>query len=575
VRALLLLIAIGCTKGPVEVSVIDASPADATTNDASTNDAGTNDAGTNDMGTIDSGTIDADIIDADIIDAEPIDADILDGDLADADPQDSAPVDTGDEDTGAEDTGTPDTGTPDTGNGDAGMLGNFGANGFVLGPSPGFAGGNRDVLGGVTVASNNGVIAAGSSVDGAGNRRLLIVRYDAAGNLDTSFDGDGFVLGAGTDDHLRHVAIDAQSRIVVAGERGDGAGQTRSLLARYSSTGQLDTTFGNNGFVVGRGIAQFEVPFSGFTAAPHEHFAKIGLDSMGRIVAGGVASETNQDWFYRTLVARFTASGVLDTAFSGDGFAIGDGSNNNWYTGPQDELFSMALAGDAPRAVGWASNPDYSEERTMLIAFNTAGVLDPNFNAAGTPGYFMGGLTSWAGGGKQVSTDVVVDAQDRIVTTGFSFDANNVPFVYVERYFSGGTRDANFGAGGYALARPSATGSAAEYPTGIAIDGQGRIVVVGGTDDGGNGGRDRAFVYRYTSNGVLDASFNPTGVPIAGAIESWTNGSSEFAGGTDDTFNDVAATINDRIYSVGTSNGRALIVRYRDDGCLDTAGCSN
>jgi uncharacterized delta-60 repeat protein len=459
---------------------------------------------------------------------------------------------------------------------DAGMLGDFGAAGFVLGPAAGFAGGGGDQLFGVAVDSSQRVIAVGSCLDLNGGRHALLVRHDSTGALDPSFDGDGFIVDPSLGDQLRHVAIDPQSRIVVAGERADAEGRTWTLLARYLEDGRLDASFGSGGFVIGRGAAQSDAPFSGYTAFPDELFRKVHLDSAGRIVAAGVASETNQDWFYRTLVARFTSAGALDAAFGGSGFAVGDGSGGNWYTGPHDELFSFALTdSDEVRAVGWTADPTYAVERTLLAAFTSAGVLSSSFNQGATPGFYMGDVNAWAGGTKQVSTDVAVDPQGNVITTGFSFDANNVIFAYVERYLAGGARDAAFGAGGFVLARPSATGSAAEYPFAVAIDGQGRIVVGGFTDDGGTGGIDRAFLYRYTAAGQLDTSFNPTGAPIAGAIESWTGGVSELAGGTEDAFNDIAVAAGDRIYAVGTSNGRTVVARYREDGCLDAAGCAN
>jgi uncharacterized delta-60 repeat protein len=587
--------------GPVEVDVLDAAVADATGADVlakdARDDAGDPDAADPDAADPDAADPDAadpDAADPDAADPDAADPDAADPDAADpdaADPDaadpDAADPDAADPDAADPDAAEPDAAPGDTGVNDAGVLGPFGANGFVLGPSPGFAGGNLDELRGVAVDGNQRVVGVGSTRAANGSRRALIVRYDPSGALDPTFATDGamvgvndgaiatFLGGAASDDELMDVVIDAAGRIVVSGRAGDGQGRHSTLLARYLSNGQIDSSFGSGGFVIGQGT--MNLPFSGFTLFPDERFARVDIDSMGRIAAGGAAAELMQDFFYRTLAARFTSAGVLDTTFSQDGFVVGDAAGTNWFTGVWDELFSMDITtGDELLGSGWAADPTFTDERTLLVRYTTQGVLSPAFNAAATPGFILSAPGSAAGGTKQVSTCVATDAAGRIVTSGFSFDANNVVFVFVQRNAGSGPIDNAFGSGGTVVAQPSATGSAAEYPYGMAIDSMGRIVVVGSTDDAGTGGRDRAIVYRFTGAGALDGAFNPTGIPAAGAIETWTGGVSELAGGTDDAFNDVAIGAGDRIYAAGTSGGRSVIVRYQSDGCLDRLGpCAN
>jgi uncharacterized delta-60 repeat protein len=94
----------------------------------------------------------------------------------------------------------------------------------------------------------------------AGTRRLgderwiTLMRFDAVGTLDQGFSGPGgkstsfttAVLGIDDDPFnrldARSVAIDAGGRIVVAGAAGDDAG-----VERYLPTGELDSTFGEEG----------------------------------------------------------------------------------------------------------------------------------------------------------------------------------------------------------------------------------------------------------------------------------------------------------------------------------------
>src|SRR5688572_10449017 len=61
----------------------------------------------------------------------------------------------------------------------------------------------------------------------------------AAGELDTSFDGDGKVVTAlGSGDTGRGVAMQADGKVVVAGDSGGDF-----ALARYNDDGSLDTSF--------------------------------------------------------------------------------------------------------------------------------------------------------------------------------------------------------------------------------------------------------------------------------------------------------------------------------------------
>src|SRR5688572_33169243 len=75
-------------------------------------------------------------------------------------------------------------------------------------------------------------------------RRLLA----AAGDLDTSFSGDGIVIAP--DDRTARTAVDAavqtDGKLVVAGAAGDFVrGPVRLMVARYNTNGTPDTTFGN------------------------------------------------------------------------------------------------------------------------------------------------------------------------------------------------------------------------------------------------------------------------------------------------------------------------------------------
>jgi uncharacterized delta-60 repeat protein len=78
-----------------------------------------------------------------------------------------------------------------------------------------------------------------------------LAQYNADGSLDTGFGSNGKVttsFTAGSDDLAHAVALQPDGKIVVAGETGNYP-HFHFALARYSSDGQLDPTFGTNGKV--------------------------------------------------------------------------------------------------------------------------------------------------------------------------------------------------------------------------------------------------------------------------------------------------------------------------------------
>jgi uncharacterized delta-60 repeat protein len=154
---------------------------------------------------------------------------------------------------------------------------------------------------------NDRIVAVGVSVDGS-ESDYLVVRYDADGNLDTGFNGNGIVttsVATGTDDVSYYgVAIQPDDKIVATGEGRDNNGDPVIVLARYNDDGTLDPDFNGAKVVttsVGSGVAG----------------AKIAIQDDGEIVVAGTCIEEGQSKF---VVVRYNSDGSLDTEFGNDGF---------------------------------------------------------------------------------------------------------------------------------------------------------------------------------------------------------------------------------------------------------------
>jgi uncharacterized delta-60 repeat protein len=133
---------------------------------------------------------------------------------------------------------------------------------------------------GVAVQADGRIVAAGVTVFGSARRSdVALARYTADGALDATFANGGTIV---TDfdegyDSANAVGLQANGKIVVAGNAMDRSGQDGFALARYTPEGTLDTGFGEGGKV----MTQIGVGGQAFALA---------LEDDGQIVAAGHAS---------------------------------------------------------------------------------------------------------------------------------------------------------------------------------------------------------------------------------------------------------------------------------------------
>jgi uncharacterized delta-60 repeat protein len=166
--------------------------------------------------------------------------------------------------------------------------------------SAGFAyyavGGSVDSASGVALQSDHKIVVAGVS-----NNLDLVLRYNPDGTLDTSFNGTG-IVNTGPLTGASGVALQSDGSIVVSGSEGGGASQ-QAALARFTSTGTVDTTFGSNGSAV----------INGLTGA---NDLLVDPNTAGEFdVSGFLKSGTGSSTTYGDAIARVQANGSLDTGF--------------------------------------------------------------------------------------------------------------------------------------------------------------------------------------------------------------------------------------------------------------------
>ena len=186
-----------------------------------------------------------------------------------------------------------------------------------------FAGGSSDRAYSVAVQADGRIVAAGDvdSADGGGS--FALARYKVTGALDPTFDGDGKVRTrfAPTSSELGTAgALQPDGKIVMAGAVGiPGSGTAADFaLARYNSDGALDTAFDGDGKV----ITDF--------ASQTDYAVAIAVQPDRKILAAGWSRPPSEIPF-DVAVARYNPDGSLDTSFSADGrvtTAIAPGSED-------------------------------------------------------------------------------------------------------------------------------------------------------------------------------------------------------------------------------------------------------
>jgi uncharacterized delta-60 repeat protein len=139
---------------------------------------------------------------------------------------------------------------------------------------------------------------------------------------------------------------------------------------------------------------------------------------------------------------------------------------------------------------------------------------------------------------------------------------------------SAGVLDPTFGAGGIVTTSP---GAAQDHASAMALQTDGKIVVVGSTSDVYDAQAENFLVARYNANGALDAAFGSGGLTIT-AIDSRKEDAAQAVAidysGTPQTNPNYGKIYVAGYVNVGkglTSNDYAFVlVRYNSNGALDT-----
>ena len=230
---------------------------------------------------------------------------------------------------------------------------------------------------------------------------MAAIRLDSSGNLDTGFSSDGKALYAVGSGHDYGYGLDIASDgdLLVTGSSHNGSDDD-VLVLRLDGNGNLDTAFDADGI---------------WTADIGSGTADVGWGiieaSDGDVLVGGSSDGGDDD----VLAVRLTASGVPDTAFSGDGkVTVAIGSANDVGYGISEQVDgSVVVAG---------TSYDGSAEDVAVVRFTASGVLDTTFSGDGK-------LTTSIGSGDGFGYGVVASSSGVIAIGGQAVGTSDTDFA--------------------------------------------------------------------------------------------------------------------------------------------------
>ncbi len=249
------------------------------------------------------------------------------------------------------------------------------------------------------------------------------------------------------------------------------------------------------------------------------------------VVAGGRSNGINND----ILVLRFHSGGSLDKTFGSGGVVTYD-------SGDDDYAYAVAIQADGRIVVAGGSYNGDDYDITVL-RLNDDGTLDGTFGSAGVAVY---------DGENDFGYGMAIQADGRIVVVGGTYKGTSSDALMV-RFQSNGALDNTFGAAGAV----TYNGGGHDYAHAVAIQADGKIVVVG---ESSNGMDCDILVLRLLSNGSTDNGFG-----IGGIVK--------YNSGDDECGYAVAALADGRIIVTGCLhngiNCDALIMRLNANGSID------
>ena len=262
------------------------------------------------------------------------------------------------------------------------------------------------------------ILACGAVSNSADDTEIMLLRLNSDGTPDDTFGGgDGMAvhtINTGQD-YANTMLLHSDGSIVIAGTTAvPGMLTTRGLIVKFNADGEVDTSYGFNGYSVLAYGTENDV-FQGLVEMPDGGLMLVGYSSF---------NFSNVGW-----ICRVDASGDLDTTFGTLGHYIYDNASATF----------MDIVYYATRYIV-CGNRFLGTEDIVLIAIEADGSISSNF---GNSGEVVLDIDE-----SDAANKILVDSQGGLIVVGSAgpsfFERNALAL----RLDGAGSLDSNFGTGG-------------------------------------------------------------------------------------------------------------------------------
>ncbi|OIN13828.1 DUF4347 domain-containing protein, partial [Oceanisphaera psychrotolerans] len=197
---------------------------------------------------------------------------------------------------------------------------------------------------------------------------VALVRFTEAGVLDTGFGTNGVVTNTALDwSEVKDVAVQSDGSILVAGNKSISGNGVDFVMARFTSSGSLDSTFGNSG-QINTDVGNANNYVSAMTL----------LDNGALVLVGSAHNGSNDD----IAVAHYNSDGSLNINLSGE--TLGGMVN---FT---EDGGAVVLDNDVEISDAELDDGNYAGA-TLTIERNGGVSAEDHFSATGTLGVLVEG----------------------------------------------------------------------------------------------------------------------------------------------------------------------------------------
>ncbi len=306
--------------------------------------------------------------------------------------------------------------------------------------------------------------------------------------LDSSFGNNGKVVtDFGSEESINSIAFQSDNKIVAAGyydliKKNLAFDWDVCALARYKTDGELDSSFGENGFIT------FDSTFSDLDA--------IVIQKDDKIAGTGYAYPFNSEGPAFLKIIRRQKNGEPDPSF---------GINGNVYFGDSITDFygkAIALQDDGRFIVAGINNTinEWDSSFVFVARFNNNGTLDPGFGNNGSEKIIVG-FRSFA-------TSVALNSRGDIIISGYNTTNPGLTQPFVIALTSSGELNKKFGDNGIVITQLKNNSAFATMA--LTKD---KKIIAGGYVQASDQSEDyNFFLIKYNSNGTTDSSFGMNGI---------------------------------------------------------------